>query len=197
MIVSRISEVASPSENDHCHAFVLYESKSLSSDLNQEKQHLVFSCDSDKDRDQWVLNLANEILQYRPRDRLLSKEIADLGFKEKSIPRRSSSKGDSIKAESSVGYSGMSQISDLVGEIKLPISKMKSENSDAKSNTVGKYFKSKSTDKPLPQTKRVFGNSLSEAVELSRISKNLPIPAVVYRCIEYLEHKKGIFFALN
>lgn len=189
-----MSDVLSPTENDHCHAFILYEAKSSVTEINQEKQHFVFSCDSDKDRNLWVFNLANEIHKCQPKDRLAS----ELGL---SIPRRSSSKElaesrNLIKNEPPP--SGISQIADLVGEIKLPLSKKKSEAQDVKNTKAKKYFKSISlgtAEKSLPQAKRIFGCTLSDAVEISQISKNLPIPAVVYRCIEYLEFKKGNFFA--
>lgn len=41
---------------------------------------------------------------------------------------------------------------------------------------------------PLPKpAKQVFGVSLEEAVRISRVSEGYELPAVVYRCIEYLD----------
>lgn len=37
----------------------------------------------------------------------------------------------------------------------------------------------------------MFGVSLEKAIEVSRISDLYELPAVVYRCIEYLEGKNG------
>ncbi|KAF3914674.1 hypothetical protein AA313_de0204960 [Arthrobotrys entomopaga] len=51
----------------------------------------------------------------------------------------------------------------------------------------------------LPPSRSVFGCALADAVEVSMpIGVNLPIPSVVYRCIEYLDekgacHEEGIF----
>lgn len=43
-------------------------------------------------------------------------------------------------------------------------------------------------DTPLPKpSKQVFGVSLEEAVRISRVSEGYELPAVVYRCIEYLD----------
>ncbi|KAF3916688.1 hypothetical protein ABW20_dc0105651 [Dactylellina cionopaga] len=55
------------------------------------------------------------------------------------------------------------------------------------------------TPAKLPPTRGVFGSSLGDAVEVSRLpGLDLAIPAVVYRCIEYLDardacHEEGIF----
>jgi hypothetical protein len=40
--------------------------------------------------------------------------------------------------------------------------------------------------------KRVFGVTLEEAVAASRISDLFELPAVIYRCIEYLDFKEGM-----
>ncbi|KAI8064899.1 hypothetical protein BDF21DRAFT_427359 [Thamnidium elegans] len=40
---------------------------------------------------------------------------------------------------------------------------------------------------------QVFGVSLEEAIRLTKISKNFELPAIVYRCIEYLESKDAIY----
>lgn len=37
----------------------------------------------------------------------------------------------------------------------------------------------------------VFGVPLKEAVAISRIRPGLELPAIVYRCVEYLEAKVG------
>lgn len=41
-------------------------------------------------------------------------------------------------------------------------------------------------------SKQVFGVSLEEAVRVSRISKNYHLPAIVFRCIEYLDAKNAV-----
>lgn len=42
---------------------------------------------------------------------------------------------------------------------------------------------------PAPPTRPVFGVPLKEAVAISRIRPGLELPAIVYRCVEYLEAK--------
>ncbi|GAA6008117.1 hypothetical protein JCM10207_007035 [Rhodosporidiobolus poonsookiae] len=69
-------------------------------------------------------------------------------------------------------------------------------------------FASRSSDKsssvssvqaaPAPPSRPVFGVPLKEAVAISRIRPGLELPAIVYRCVEYLEaknaeHEEGIF----
>lgn len=39
---------------------------------------------------------------------------------------------------------------------------------------------------------QVFGVPLDEAIRLSKISDNFELPAIVYRCIEYLEAKEAV-----
>ncbi|CAO3611151.1 unnamed protein product [Cunninghamella blakesleeana] len=46
-------------------------------------------------------------------------------------------------------------------------------------------------NRPL-NSKQVFGVTLEEAVRVSRISKNYHLPAVVFRCIEYLDAKNAV-----
>ncbi|CAO3633092.1 unnamed protein product [Cunninghamella echinulata] len=47
------------------------------------------------------------------------------------------------------------------------------------------------TNHPLTP-KQVFGVSLEEAVRVSRISENYHLPAIVFRCIEYLDAKNAV-----
>ncbi|BGP12173.1 hypothetical protein JCM10213_004739 [Rhodosporidiobolus nylandii] len=67
-------------------------------------------------------------------------------------------------------------------------------------------FASRSSDKsasplsaaPAPPSRPVFGVPLKEAVAISRIRPGLELPAIVFRCVEYLEaknaeHEEGIF----
>ena len=42
--------------------------------------------------------------------------------------------------------------------------------------------------------RKIFGVSLAQAVQLSRIHDLLELPAVIYRSIEYLEHRNGTIF---
>ncbi|KAI8586081.1 hypothetical protein BDZ88DRAFT_466145 [Geranomyces variabilis] len=43
----------------------------------------------------------------------------------------------------------------------------------------------------IDPSRRLFGVSLEQAVAVSRIRDDLPLPAVIYRCIEYLDAKKA------
>ena len=206
MTVTRLSDNSPSTENDYCHAFMLYESQSSTSDLNLEKQHSIFCCENNKERDLWVLHLGNEIVKYRPKDNTVTNELSDLKLKDDfsrrddasrrdEYPRRLSSKESNLnKSDSGGNHPGMIPISEQVGEISKNYLRKKSDLIDSK-NTMGKgFFKNKNVDKPLPQTKRVFGNTLANAVAVSQISKTFPIPAIIYRCIEYLEHQRGKFF---
>jgi hypothetical protein len=49
-------------------------------------------------------------------------------------------------------------------------------------------------DAPAAPSRPVFGVSLKDAVAASRIRAGLELPAVVYRCVEYLEAKARGFF---
>lgn len=42
---------------------------------------------------------------------------------------------------------------------------------------------------PQPMFRIVFGVPLEEAVQVARIREGLELPAVIYRCVEYLEDK--------
>ena len=44
---------------------------------------------------------------------------------------------------------------------------------------------------PPDLSRKVFGIPLNQAVALSRIHDLLELPAVIYRGIEYLEHRNG------
>ncbi|GAA5974419.1 hypothetical protein JCM11641_005271 [Rhodosporidiobolus odoratus] len=57
---------------------------------------------------------------------------------------------------------------------------------------------SSSNSAPAPPARPVFGVPLKEAVSISRVRPGLELPAIVYRCVEYLEaknaeHEEGIF----
>ncbi|KAJ3163557.1 hypothetical protein HDU86_000138 [Geranomyces michiganensis] len=43
----------------------------------------------------------------------------------------------------------------------------------------------------IDPSRRLFGVSLDQAVAVSRIRDDLPLPSVIYRCIEYLDAKKA------
>lgn len=45
--------------------------------------------------------------------------------------------------------------------------------------------------------KPLFGTTIQEAVAMSAIKEGVPIPAIVYRCIEYLDSTKGLLFGLT
>ncbi|KAI8332589.1 hypothetical protein BC941DRAFT_455450 [Chlamydoabsidia padenii] len=55
---------------------------------------------------------------------------------------------------------------------------------------VSAYQDNRTTDLP---TSPVFGVPLEEAVRISKISATYELPAIVYRCIEFLENKNAIF----
>jgi hypothetical protein len=50
---------------------------------------------------------------------------------------------------------------------------------------------------PVAPARPVFGVPLKEAVAISRIRPGLELPAVVYRCVEYLEAKVSQFLHLH
>ncbi|KAI9248135.1 hypothetical protein EDC94DRAFT_625220 [Helicostylum pulchrum] len=67
------------------------------------------------------------------------------------------------------------------GGLRGFLSRSSHEQSDRSRNKYG-------DDMPLPKpAKQVFGVSLEEAVRISRVSEGYELPAVVYRCIEYLD----------
>lgn len=49
-----------------------------------------------------------------------------------------------------------------------------------------------STDRPVVNSKQVFGVPLEEAVRISRVVEGYELPSVVYRCIEYLDAKNAV-----
>ncbi|CAO3595971.1 unnamed protein product [Absidia cylindrospora] len=51
---------------------------------------------------------------------------------------------------------------------------------------------SKSSSSTNNNSKQVFGVPLEEAVRVSRVSDGYPLPAIVFRCIEYLDAKNAI-----
>lgn len=54
----------------------------------------------------------------------------------------------------------------------------------------------KSKEPARLQASRIFGVPLEDAVLVSAISLTYPLPAVVFRCIQYLEAHRGISFRL-
>jgi hypothetical protein len=63
--------------------------------------------------------------------------------------------------------------------------------SKKKGNIFKDWMKKQNNEAPK-SVRPVFGVSLQEAVNSSRIQDGLEIPAIVYRCIEYLDSKKGV-----
>jgi hypothetical protein len=57
-------------------------------------------------------------------------------------------------------------------------------------NSVFKDYLSESASKP---TRAVFGTTLEDSANICHVNDNEYIPAVLYRCIEYLEAKDGNF----
>ena len=134
-----MQDVPSPTENDFCHAFMLYVPRSANSTSNQDKQHSVFCCENSKDREIWIFNIGNEILKYRPKDWLVIKELSDIDSTI-AFPTRSSSK-ELVDSKQTVTNPGLMLIADQVGEISLNLSKKKIEPDARK--PLGKYFKNK------------------------------------------------------
>lgn len=46
-------------------------------------------------------------------------------------------------------------------------------------------------NKDLDKNKKVFGVNLETAIKNSKIKDDYELPAIVYRCIEYLDAKGG------
>ncbi len=140
-----MQDVPSPAENDFCHAFMLYDPRSTNTTSSLDKQHSVFCCENDKEREIWLFNIGNEILKYRPKDRLIMKELSDIDSKTL-VPMRSSSK-ELVDSKRTLNHPGLMLIADQVGEISLSPSKKKID-SDFR-NPIGKYFKNKGTFKVI------------------------------------------------
>ncbi|GAA5877907.1 hypothetical protein JCM8547_005534 [Rhodosporidiobolus lusitaniae] len=109
------------------------------------------------------------------------------------------------------GAGGRYQASDVSGPmnaVPLP-SGYEFKKAERQKKTKSSFwgFASRSSDKtastsplqaPAPPSRPVFGVPLKEAVAISRIRPGLELPAIVYRCVEYLEaknaeHEEGIF----
>ncbi|KAI9360021.1 hypothetical protein DFJ73DRAFT_793640 [Zopfochytrium polystomum] len=60
-----------------------------------------------------------------------------------------------------------------------------------KLNGIAQWGKRKTLDNRIDPNRRVFGLPLDQAVEISRLSDYSELPAVVYRCIEYLEARNA------
>jgi hypothetical protein len=96
-----------PKENDtdQCHGFVVTEYKPTSStpktaedgmsyvvDMKPVAKHIL-CCESDQDRDLWVMTICKEILKYRPRDKAILTELANVQTEGKSPAKPSDSPG--------------------------------------------------------------------------------------------------------
>jgi hypothetical protein len=79
---------------------------------------------------------------------------------------------------------------------ELPLSSPTKQfpESKKKGNIFKDWMKKQNNDSPK-SVRPIFGVSLQEAVQSSRIQEGLDIPAIVYRCIEYLDSKKGIIIS--
>ncbi|KAF7725519.1 hypothetical protein EC973_009549 [Apophysomyces ossiformis] len=88
-------------------------------------------------------------------------------------------------SNSSVTSTDSWQTSSLPSGFRSLLSRSSHEIIDASS-------RAKSVDCPVVPAKRVFGVPLEEAISVSRISEKYEIPAVVFRCIEYLDAKDAV-----
>lgn len=81
----------------------------------------------------------------------------------------------------------------LVQELPLkPPGKPVADSGKKKNNFFRDLIK-RNTDSSPKQKYNIFGSNLKEATELTRIAPNIDMPAIIYRCIEYLETKNRKF----
>ena len=92
-------------DNDQCHGFVVTEYEPASStsktaedgmsyvvDMKLVAKHIL-CCESDQDRDLWVMTICKEILKYRPRDKAILTELSNVQTEGKITSKPSDSPG--------------------------------------------------------------------------------------------------------
>jgi hypothetical protein len=268
--VSKIPDPDVLSENEHCFAISITEykpasstakpgesgSQSYSLDMKPVAKHILCA-ESNADRDEWLKNICQEILKFRPRDWATLKQLSNIETspgkvvsfqidskpasassspthnsllrdsssssfrKAPQLPPRSDSSSyakisdESLKTPTPTSATNTDDqerivaqdlpllVKDLVGEI-LDVSDPSKMISNKARPSIWNYMNRKGMfiflvmlgESPTKvkevkaSSHKIFGVPLSEAVGLSRISLVYPIPAVVYRCIEYLEYQK-------
>jgi hypothetical protein len=142
-----------------------------------EEKRSILCAESDIERDDWVFYLARQIELARMSD---SKEI-DQALKASpvQIKMNPSRHEDTEKFKTSV----QSTPKALTISMQVPQTLAVSSNrldfglgSDRSSMVVGS---------------NVFGARLEDAIEFKRVKQNYDLPAIVYRCIEYLDAHKA------
>lgn len=74
----------------------------------------------------------------------------------------------------------------------LPVGK--SNDASKRKTNMFKDWMKRSNHEPMKPQRPLFGVTIQDAVVSTRIKPGIDIPAIVYRCIEYLDAKKGIRF---
>lgn len=187
-------------QDDYRHAFVLLEYKSS----NNMHKHILCA-DSDEERDHWVTSLRNAS-QYLYNSERNASGLSDLSYDsedisspslagsfkvmDKKLPDmrnslNSSSSKDPLSPRSSVSDqtgTGVHIASrhhlHSVGYKPMELNSIKNEHEFMLD--------------PTPATHGVFGVSLQDVVSKTKISDQCMLPAIVYRCIEYLEIKGAL-----
>lgn len=107
--------------------------------------------------------------------------------------------GDSTKSLPLKYASGMGSSNNMLasskGGKKMSTMSMMGEKS-GKGTKITNFFSSKkksstTSTEVADGSRNVFGVTLERVIAVSRISDTLELPAVIYRCIEYLEGKEG------
>ncbi|CAJ0745475.1 3293_t:CDS:10 [Entrophospora sp. SA101] len=166
------------SENSYRHAFLILESKLNSK--NAQTRH-VLCAESDSDRDEWI----EILLQY-------------VGVSNNTGHNLISPRDDSEKIKgSTLEPKDPLPLGNSTTHLHKQLSLRRDRHNDEHKKAVRKTFfgsmfgskddKKKYQDPKPDSNKVVFGVSLDQAIAVSRIKENYELPAVVYRCIEYLD----------
>ena len=81
----------------------------------------------------------------------------------------------------------------LAQELPLKLVGKSAAETGKKKNNFFRDLIKRNTDSGQKQKFSIFGSTLKEATELTRISPNIDMPAIIYRCIEYVETKNRKF----
>nr|CAG8558736.1 105_t:CDS:10 [Entrophospora candida] len=166
------------SENSYRHAFLILESKPNSK--NAQTRH-VLCAESDSDRDEWI----EILLQYVGVSNNTGHNLISPRDESEKIKGSTLEPKDPLPLGNSTTH--------LHKQLSLRRDRHNDEHKKAVRKTFfGSMFGSKDDKKkyqdPRPDSNKVvFGVSLDQAIAVSRIKENYELPAVVYRCIEYLD----------
>ncbi|ORE11381.1 RhoGAP-domain-containing protein [Rhizopus microsporus var. microsporus] len=187
-------------QDDYRHAFVLLEYKSS----NNMHKHILCA-DSDEERDHWVTSLRNAS-QYLYNSERNASGLSDLSYDSedisspslagslKVVDKKLPDMRNSLNSSSSKDpLSPRSSVSDQTG-IGIHIASRQHLHS------VGYKPKELNSIKnehefmlnPTPAAHGVFGVPLQDVADKTKISDQCMLPAIVYRCIEYLEIKGAL-----